>query len=107
MARNMLTDNVSEPLNDALTAKVDIDAGDGNLTIDRLAAGEPVLATGKLQYFENQGSPAHTLVRDNGHATLTLGGGRKGQHWLHLPWAACNGATEWHIHLNPAVQPWN
>ena len=26
-----------------------------------------------------------------------------GQPWFRFPWAACNGATEWQIHLNPTV----
>jgi hypothetical protein len=103
MARNILTDNLSEPLNGTTTAKVDIDAGDGNLTIDRLASGEPVLASGKLEYFEKQGLPTRTLVSREGQATLTLRRDKARQPWFHLPWAACNGATEWQIYLNPTV----
>ncbi|MDH4137931.1 MAG: cell wall-active antibiotics response protein [Anaerolineae bacterium] len=103
MAKNVLTYNLSEPLNGATTAKVDINAGDGNLTIDRLIGGEQVLASGTLQYFENQGLPTRTLVSSNGQATLTLRGGGTGRPWFRFPWAACNGATEWQIHLNPTV----
>jgi hypothetical protein len=103
MAKNVLTYNLAEPLNDATTAKVDIDAGDGNLTIDRLAGGEPVLASGTLQYFENQGLPTRTLVSRNEQTALTLRGSGAGRSWLRLPWAASNKATEWQIHLNPAV----
>jgi hypothetical protein len=103
MAKNVLTDNFSEPLNGATTAKVDINAGDGNLTIDLLAGGEPVLASGTLQYLENQGLPTRTLVTSNGQATLTLRGGDTGRPWFRFPWAACNRAFEWQIHLNPTV----
>jgi len=103
MAKNMLTDNLLEPLNEATTAKVDINAGDGNLTIDRLTGDAQVLASGTLQYFENQGLPTRTLVSSNGQATLTLKGGGSRRPWFRLPWAACNGATEWQIHLNPTV----
>ena len=103
MAKKVFVDQFSEPLNGAKTARIDIHAGDGNLTIDRLAAGEPALAIGILQYLENQGKPAKTLVANNGHATLTLKGSRAGQSWFHLPWQACNGATDWQIHLNPTV----
>jgi hypothetical protein len=99
----MLTDNLLEPLNEATTAKVDINAGDGNLTIDRLTGDAQVLASGTLQYFENQGLPTRTLVSSNGQATLTLKGGGSRRPWFRLPWAACNGATEWQIHLNPTV----
>ena len=103
MAKNVLTDNLSEPLNGVTTIKIDIDAGDGNLTIDRLAAGEQLLTSGTLQYFEKQGQPTRTLVSRDDQATLTLRGGEAGRPWFRLPWAACNGATEWHIHLNPTV----
>ena len=36
MTKNVLTDILSEPLNGATTAMVNIDAGDGNLTIGHL-----------------------------------------------------------------------
>ena len=36
MAKNVLTENFSESVDGATTAKVDINAGDGNLTIDGL-----------------------------------------------------------------------
>jgi hypothetical protein len=99
----VLIDNLSEPLNGATTARVDISVGDGNLMIDRLISGEQVLASGTLQYFENQGLPTRTLTSSNGQAILTLKRGGAGQPWFRLPWAACNGATEWQLHLNPAV----
>ena len=103
MAKNVLTDKLSEPLDGAATAKVDINVGDGNLTIDRLTGGEQVLASGTLQYLENQGLPTRTLVLGNGQATLTLRASATGRPWFRFPWAACNGATEWQIHLNPTV----
>lgn len=100
---NELTHNLSEPLGEATTAKVDINAGDGNLTIDRLIGGEQVLASGTLQYLENQDLPTRSVNTSNGRATLTLRASGRGQRWFRLPWAACNGATEWQIHLNPTV----
>ena len=103
MANKVLTHNLSEPLNGATTAKVEINTGDGNLTIDRLAGGEQVLATGTLQYLENQGLPTRTLNTSDGQASHTLKGSGAGQSWFRFPWAACNGATEWQIHLNPTV----
>ena len=103
MTKNLLTDEISEPLNEATTANVDIHAGDGNLMIDQLTGGEQVLASGTLQYFEKQGKPTRTLVSSNDQATLTLKGGAAARPWFHLPWGACNGATEWQIHLNPTV----
>jgi hypothetical protein len=105
MANNLLTDNLSEPLNGATTARVDINSGTGNLTIDRLTGGEPVLASGTLQYFEKQGPPTRSVSSDNGQATFTLrGSGGIVRPGFRLPWAACNGAIEWQIHLNPNVQ---
>lgn len=103
MTKNILTNEFSEPLNQAANVKLDIHAGDGNLTIDGLTGSEQVLACGTLQYLEKQGLPSRTLVSSNGQATFTLRGGRAGQPWFHLPWATCNGATEWQIHLNPTV----
>ena len=104
MAKNVLTYNLSEPLGNATAAKVDIDNGDGNLVIDGLAGGEQVLASGALQYLEKQGLPTRTLNTSNGQAALKLKASGGGQPWFRFPWAACNGATEWQIHLNPKVQ---
>ena len=103
MTKKVLSDTFSEPLNGATTAMIDIHAGDGNLMIDRLTGGEQVLTSGTLQYFENQGLPVRTLDSSNGVATLMLRGGAAGRPWFRFPWAACNGATEWQIHLNPMV----
>lgn len=100
---NVLTHNVLEPLNGATTAKIDINSDTGHLTIDRLTGGEQVLASGTLQYFEKQGPPTRTLNSSNGQVNLTLSGGGTGQSWFRFPWAACGGAYEWQIHLNPAV----
>ncbi len=103
MAKKVLTQNLTEPLVSATSIKVDIHPGDGNMVIDGLTGGDPVLASGTLQYLENNGLPTHSVTTSNGQATFTLKASSKGQHWLRLPWAACNGATEWHIHLNPTV----
>ena len=105
MAKNVLIDKLSEPLNGEMTAKIDIYAGDGNLMLDRHTGGEQVLASGVLQYFERQGLPKRTLVSSQGQAILTLRGGRAGQPWFHFPWAACNGATDWQIHIRPPTAP--
>ncbi|MHB1413865.1 MAG: DUF4097 family beta strand repeat-containing protein [Chloroflexota bacterium] len=104
MAKNVLTHNLSEPLNGVTSAKVDINAGDGNMIIDGLTGGGQVLATGALQYMENRSVPDRSVDICDGRATLTLRGGEATrQRWFRLPWAACNGATEWQVHLNPAV----
>jgi len=103
MAKKVFVDQFSEPLNGTNKARIDIHAGNGNLTIDHLATSEPALANGNLQYLENQEKPVKTLVVNNGQATLTLKGSRAGQPWFHLPWQVCNGATDWQIHLNPTV----
>jgi hypothetical protein len=103
MANNVLTENLLEPLNGATTAKVDINTGTGNLTIDRLTGSEPVLASGTLQYMENQEQPTRSLDTSNGQVILTLRGEGGRRSWFHLPWSACNAATDWQIHLNPTV----
>lgn len=104
MAKKVLTHNLSEPLNGATTAKVDVSVADGNLTIDKLSDGEQMLASGTLQYVETQGLPTRSLDTRNGQATLTLRARSTGRPRFRLPWAACNGGTEWQIHLNPNVQ---
>jgi len=104
MAKNILTQNLSEPLAGARAAKVDIDIADGNLTIDKLAGEEQLLASGTLQYLEGQGLPTESVNTINGQATLQLKARSSGWPWLRLPWAACNAATQWQIHLNPNVQ---
>lgn len=99
----VLTQTMSESLGDATAARFDFNVGTGNLTIDRLAGGEQLLFSGELQYLEGQGRPTGTLDM-NGHLyTLTLkaSGGR--QPGFQLPWSACNGETDWLIHLNPTL----
>lgn len=104
MAKKVLTYNLSEPLCGATTAKVEIDVADGNLTIDKLTDGEQVLASGTLQYLEGQGLPTRSVKTIDGQATLALKARNTGRPWFHLPWSACNAATEWQIHLNPNLQ---
>jgi DUF4097 and DUF4098 domain-containing protein YvlB len=97
-----LTKNLSEPLNGATSASVDINSATGNLTVDRFSGDEPVLASGALQYFGDQ-EPTHTLNVSDGHATLTLRGVGDAQPCIRLPWQTDNGAVEWLVHLNPGV----
>ena len=103
MAKNVLTKLISEPLCGANTVKVTIDPGDGNLTIDSLTGGVPVLASGTLEYLESQDLPIRSVNTNNGQAALTLKASTGKQSWFRLPWAACNGATNWQVHLNPTV----
>jgi hypothetical protein len=103
MTKDILTENISVPLGGVPAAKIDIDAGYGNLTIDPLTSDDQILASGKLQYLEKQGLPIQTLVSDNDPVTLSLKAGKNRPSWLRLPWAACKSATEWQINLNPKV----
>jgi hypothetical protein len=103
MAKKVLTQNLSQPLDGAKTAKFDINTESGNLTIDRLSGGEPVLASGALQYLENQAPPTWIVNTHNGQATLSLQAPGYQRPWFHFPWEACNGATEWQVHLNPGL----
>lgn len=102
MANDVLTDVFSVPLDGATTAEIDINAGYGNLTIDRLTDGEGLLASGSLQYLKDQGAPKRSVAVSGGRATIALIGGSR-QPRFRLPWAACRAATESWIHLNPAV----
>jgi hypothetical protein len=90
-------------MNGAANAKFDIYTGSGNLTIDGRTRCAQVLANGELQYVEKQGVPTQSVVSSSGQATLTLKSSDAGQPWLRFPWQACNGATEWQIHINPSL----
>ncbi len=103
MVKKVLINNLSIPLNGASAARFDIHAGDGNLTIDSLPTSEQVLASGTLEYLDTQQIPAQNLDANNGFATLTLRGGQSKQPRFRMPWSACNGATNWLIHLNPRI----
>lgn len=97
----VLTQDLSESVGDATSARYEIHTGTGNLTIDPLPAGQPLLASGTLEYLERQGRPTGSVEMNKGLYTLTLkanGGLKQG---FRLPWAACNGETDWQIHLNP------
>ena len=104
MANKVLTHKLSEPLCGATSAKVDIDTASGNLTIDNLNGGEPVLASGTLEYVENQQMPTRSVDFNNGRATLALRSTSIGRPLFRLPWSGCIAATDWQIHLNPNVQ---
>ena len=104
MAKNILTQNLSEPLCGATTAMFDVNVADGNLTIDSLSDGEQVLASGTLEYMEGQGLPIQSVNTANGQTSLTLKARSTGRPWFHFPWSACNAATQWQIHLNPHVR---
>lgn len=103
MSGNVLNREFSEPVDGIKFARIDIHAGDGNMVIDTLGASEPVLLSGTLQYLDTQGLPVTNVVRNDEQAELILRGGQSRRPWFHLPWSACNGATEWKIHCNPAV----
>lgn len=103
MSKEILTQNLSVPLDDITKTTADIHVGDGNLMIDGSTGSEPVLASGTLQYTEKQGQPIHSIAVEDGQANFMLKSGGKGQTWMRLPWSACNGATEWQVHLNPTV----
>jgi hypothetical protein len=103
MAKNVLTHNLSEALGSVKTADVNIDPGDGNLSVDGLTRNEQELASGTLQYLEKNGLPNWSVDTSNQPTTFTIKAARKGQPWLRLPWATCNGATNWQIHLNRRV----
>lgn len=102
MAKKVRTYLLSEPLPGAAEVMIDINTIDGNLRIDGLPGGTE-LASGTLQYLENQEPPTHSVQSIRGRTTLTVKSGSRGQTWLRMPWATCNGATEWQIHLNPAA----
>lgn len=103
MKKNVLIQNLSEPLGSLTSAKVSIDPGDGNLIVDGVIDNEMTLASGTLQYLEKNGLPTSSVNADNGLPTFAIKAAGNGQPWFRLPWSACNGATEWNIHLNQRI----
>lgn len=101
-AGELLSQKFSERLDGASSAKVTIDPGDGNLTIDKGTGADQMLASGTVQYFEKLGVPVSSATTSKGFTTFSLKA-NGGQPWLKLPWSSCNGGTEWSIHLNPSV----
>jgi hypothetical protein len=101
---SLLTQNQSQPLNGVSAARVVIDPGDGNLAIDPFTSDRAVLANASLQYLENQGQPIWLLDTSGGKTVLSVKANTGyAQPWIRLSWEACNGATDWQIHLNPAA----
>jgi hypothetical protein len=103
VTNNLVTENVSEPLNGATAAMVDISSGMSNLTVDGRPDGDQVLASSTLQYFEKQGSPARSVRVDDGRAVLAYRERDPVRSWFRFPWSACFGPTDWQIHVNPRV----
>lgn len=105
IARNgrLLTESLSEPLNNVKTARFDINADAANLIIDD-GADKQLLAGGEVQYFEGQGSPISSLAEENGRSILMLKSNKAPVSAFRFPWDACRGgAYKWQIHLNPTV----
>lgn len=103
MAKNVLTCNLLETLGNVDMADVNIDPGDGNLAVDGLTGNERELASGTLQYLEKNGLPTWSLDTSKRPNRFTIKAASRGQSWRRLPWASCNGATNWQIHLNCRV----
>ncbi len=103
MTKKVLTQILSEPLGAAKDAVIDIQAGTGNLTVDRLAEGGQLLAVGTLEYMEGQSPPVPSLSVQDGRVKLMLKaeGGRRPS--LRMPWSACNSEINWQIRVNPSV----
>jgi hypothetical protein len=72
MSKKLLTQTLSEPLGSLKTVKININPGDGNLIVDGLTDNGQVLASGTLQYLENQGLPMKSMDKSNGQATFNL-----------------------------------
>src|SRR5512142_2572232 len=102
MAKKILTQNLSQPLDGASTATIDINAGTGNLTIDGLAS-DGLLAAGTIEYMEGQDPPLPRVQIGNRQAAFALKAEGARQPSFRMPWSTCNGATTWQIHLNPTV----
>src|SRR5690349_11823049 len=105
MAKKAFIHNLSAPFDSAMTANIDVNVADGNLTINMLIDGEQMLASGMLEYLENQGLPTLSVDASHGQANLNLKARSTERPGFYFPWSACNGATKWHIRLIPMCNP--
>lgn len=94
---------LAEPLNAVHTSSLDLDLAEGNLAIDRLTGGEPLLAGGTMEYYEDGAMPTRTLTSMGGHASLALSVGSDPRRRWRPPWDACSAENDWLLHLNPSV----
>ncbi len=100
---NVLSDSLSQPLNGATAATIDISSGPGHLSVDKLTDGSK-LADGTLEYLEKQGTPTRTADLEGSHATLALKPGGTVKSGFRFPWQACwGGAYQWQVNLNPSI----
>lgn len=97
------TDNLSEPLNGATSAKMVVTMDAGNLTVDRFTSSDAFLVDGSLQYTETQGQPFRALQTNGSQVTFTLMKDNPQKTGFRFPWDACNVSIRWQIHLNPSV----
>jgi hypothetical protein len=103
MATRLAVRELFEPIGNIISAEVIINPGDGNLKVDGSVDNVDELASGSLQFIEKFSPPTWIVTNHLGKTTLTVETQAKRQPWHRLPWAACNGATEWHISINPRV----
>lgn len=101
--QKVLDHTLTEPLGDVTTAKFEINPDNGNLTVDGLTGGEPLLAGGTLQYLESQGIPYRSLTTITDQANLVWSANKAKASGFRFPWEACITKTDWLVHLNPNV----
>lgn len=98
---NVFTQTLSEPLNGATAARVEIHRYSGDLTIEKYTGNEPVLVSGNLAYLEGQEFTKSTGA-DGQTAVLSLATDVR-QAGFRPPWEGCDDDTLWQISLNPNV----
>jgi hypothetical protein len=103
MAKEIINQKFSTPRDGIRTANIDIDVSSGNLSVGSLSAGDSSLASGMMQYLQGQDQPTVSLSGNSGHANLVLKASNMRQRWIRMPWAACNGATNWTVNICPEI----
>lgn len=98
----VVTESFAQPLNGQKRARVEINTGTGHLTIAGLERGKSDLASGEIQYLDNQTRPLESLETVDGRVVFTLKDSST-PSGFRFPWEACKVATEWKVNLNPAV----
>jgi hypothetical protein len=88
------------PMIQAKSANITIELGSGELNVDSLDAETNRLASGTLEYYDNEAPPTHTLDPNSDPAYLTLS---EGQSHGGFPFFGHGRAITWDVHLSPKV----
>ncbi len=101
--RTVRNQELAETLGAVTAAQFEINTGTGNLALNGLTGGEPLLAGGSLEYLEGQGQPERSLTTNNDQVVLKWAASGVQPSGFRFPWEDDNGEVNWKVSLNPSV----